>query len=95
VKPVKFVDAVRRARAAVFPKDDRVQTNSDAHLAAGAGFMSTSLDTSCPHCRSIDFRKVGTRGPWEESFSWLLQPFRCGLCGHPFYLFLWQTPIDA
>jgi len=44
----------------------------------------------CPHCQSIDYRKVGARGSFEEAMHWLLRPFRCGLCGHHFYLLPWQ-----
>lgn len=45
----------------------------------------------CPHCRSIDFRDVGTQNVFERSFFWLLQPYRCCLCGHHFFLFRWHT----
>jgi predicted Zn-ribbon and HTH transcriptional regulator len=53
------------------------------------------LATRCPHCKSIDFRNVGTRNTFERVFYWLLQPCRCGLCGHHFFLFRWQVPIGA
>jgi predicted Zn-ribbon and HTH transcriptional regulator len=53
------------------------------------------LATRCPHCKSIDFRNVGTRNTFERVFHWLLQPCRCGLCGHHFFLFRWQVPIGA
>jgi hypothetical protein len=53
------------------------------------GFFSTR----CPHCRSIDFRSVSARNAIERAFLWLLQPCRCGLCGHHFFLFRWQTLV--
>ncbi len=46
----------------------------------------------CPHCKSIDYRQVGMQNAIERAFRWLLQPCRCDLCGHPFYLFRWQVP---
>ena len=49
----------------------------------------------CPYCSSIDFRSVDARNSIEEFFDWLLQPFRCGLCGHHFFLFRWQSPIGG
>ena len=49
----------------------------------------------CPYCRSIEFRKVGARGAMEESLTWLIYPFRCELCGHHFYLYPWQLPVEA
>ena len=48
---------------------------------------------SCPYCRSIDFRSVDVRSTLEGAIHWLLQPFRCGLCGRHFFLFRWQAPI--
>ena len=50
---------------------------------------------TCPYCRSIDFRSVGVRNELEKAFRWLLQPFRCSLCGHHFFLFRWQVPAVA
>jgi len=46
------------------------------------GFFSNS----CPHCKSIDFRSVGTRNGFERTLRWLIQPYRCALCGRHFYL---------
>jgi transposase-like protein len=51
------------------------------------------LSTRCPHCKSIDFRSVGVRSTFERAFHWLLQPYRCSLCGRHFCLFRWQIPI--
>ena len=51
------------------------------------------FSTRCPHCRSIDFRSVGARNAMETAFQWLLQPYRCSLCGHRFFLFRWQVPV--
>jgi hypothetical protein len=28
----------------------------------------------------------------EQAINWLLQPYRCALCGHHFFLFRWQRP---
>jgi transposase-like protein len=53
------------------------------------------FSTECPHCRSIDFRPVGPRNSVEGAFHWLLQPFRCSLCGHHFFLFRWQTLVGG
>lgn len=47
----------------------------------------------CPYCRSIEFRFVGIRNSTEEAFFWLLQPCRCELCGHHFFLVRWQLPV--
>jgi hypothetical protein len=47
----------------------------------------------CTHCKSIDFRSVGTRNALEKAFLWLRLPYRCELCGHHFFLFRWQTPL--
>jgi predicted Zn-ribbon and HTH transcriptional regulator len=52
--------------------------------------MRNKNPARCPHCKSIDYRKVGARGALEEALQWLLRPFRCGLCGHHFYLLPWQ-----
>jgi hypothetical protein len=30
----------------------------------------------------------------ETAFRWLLQPCRCALCGHHFFLFRWQTLVE-
>ena len=49
----------------------------------------------CPHCKSIDFRMVDTRNVIERAFQWLLQPYRCGLCGQHFFLCRWQIPIGG
>jgi hypothetical protein len=51
------------------------------------------LSKRCPYCRSIEFRSVGTRNSLEEAMLWLLQPLRCSLCGHHFFLFRWQVPL--
>lgn len=40
----------------------------------------------CPHCGSIEFRSVGVRNVVEQALLWLLQPYRCSLCGHHFFL---------
>jgi hypothetical protein len=50
------------------------------------------LSTSCPHCRSIDFRLVGARNAMEQAFHWLFLPFRCTLCGRHFFVFRWLAP---
>jgi predicted Zn-ribbon and HTH transcriptional regulator len=49
----------------------------------------------CPHCKSIEFRAVGARNVLEQGLQWLLQPYRCALCGHHFFLFRWNTPATA
>ncbi len=51
------------------------------------------FSTRCPHCRSIDYRSVGTRNAIERAVLWLIQPYRCSLCGHHFFLFRWQPLI--
>jgi hypothetical protein len=43
----------------------------------------------CPHCRSVEFRGVGTRNVFEKAFHWMLLPFRCSLCGRHFMLMRW------
>ena len=43
----------------------------------------------CPHCRSVDFRTVGTRNGFEAALLWLLRPQRCELCGRHFFLCRW------
>jgi transposase-like protein len=48
------------------------------------------FSTSCPHCRSIDFRSVGTRNALERAIHFLLHPFKCELCGHHFFLLWWH-----
>jgi transposase-like protein len=53
------------------------------------------LSTCCPHCTSIDFRSVAARNGVEVAFQWLLQPYRCALCGRHFYLFRWQIPLEG
>jgi transposase-like protein len=52
-------------------------------IATAAGLFSAS----CPRCKSIEFRSVGLRNGFERAFGWLLQPFRCSLCGRHFFLF--------
>ena len=54
-----------------------------------------SLSLKCPHCRSIEFRQVGARNAVERAVYWLLQPYRCSLCNHHFFLFRWQTPVRS
>ena len=49
----------------------------------------------CPHCRSIDYRNVGVTNIFEQAMHWLLQPCRCELCGHHFFLFRWQGPVGG
>jgi transposase-like protein len=56
------------------------------------GRLST---THCPRCRSIEFRGVGVRNATERAIRWLLQPYRCSLCGHHFFLFRWQAPLGG
>ncbi len=62
-------------------------------------FMMRAADglfsTHCPHCGSIEFRAVGTRNAVERAFLWLLQPCRCSLCGHHFFLFRWHAPLEG
>ena len=53
------------------------------------------FSTHCPHCRSIDFRRVGARNSIEAAFHWLLQPYCCGLCGRHFFLLRWQALIGG
>jgi transposase-like protein len=59
--------------------------------------MTTSkaalLSARCPHCRSIELRSVGVRNAMEKAFLWLLQPYRCCLCGRHFFLFRWQAAM--
>ena len=57
--------------------------------------MLTLFSAHCPYCRSIEFRGVGVRNVIEGAFHWLLQPYRCALCGHHFFLFRWQSPIEG
>ena len=52
-------------------------------ITTAAGLFSTS----CPRCKSIEFRSVGLRNGLERAFRWLLQPYRCSLCGQHFFLF--------
>lgn len=52
------------------------------------------IKAQCPHCRSIDFRRVGARNGVERAMLWLLQPYRCSLCGRHFYLFRWLSPAS-
>lgn len=53
------------------------------------------FSSSCPHCRSVDFRGVGVRNSVEQAMHWLLLPFRCALCGRHFFLFRWMAPIEG
>jgi hypothetical protein len=53
------------------------------------------LSKCCPYCRSIDFRSVGIRNSVEAAIFWLLQPLRCSLCGHHFFLLRWQVPVGV
>ena len=46
----------------------------------------------CPYCKSIEFRGVGVRNALERAILWLLQPYRCSLCGHHFFLFPMAGP---
>jgi hypothetical protein len=57
-------------------------------IGAFAGLFSAR----CPYCGSIDFRSVGVRNAVEQAVNWLLQPYRCSLCGHHVFLFRWQAP---
>jgi hypothetical protein len=27
--------------------------------------------------------------------AWILSPYRCSLCGHHFFLFRWQAPLEG
>ena len=47
------------------------------------------MSARCPHCRSVEFRRVGFRNALEKAVHWFLLPFRCALCGHHFFLFRW------
>jgi len=47
----------------------------------------------CAHCKSIEIRSVGVRNSMEQAFFWLLQPYRCALCGHHLFRFRWQVPV--
>ena len=49
----------------------------------------------CPHCTSAEFRGVGVRNSIEKAFLWLLQLYRCSLCGHHFFLFRWRAHVDG
>jgi hypothetical protein len=53
------------------------------------------LFTRCQHCRSVEFRRVGTRNEIEKALYWLLQPCRCTFCGHHIFLFRWHAPIES
>jgi hypothetical protein len=55
--------------------------------------MPDFFSVHCPHCRSVDFRTVGVLNFIERALFRLLQPCRCELCGHHFFVFRWQTPI--
>jgi len=56
---------------------------------SGLGF----LPGRCPHCRSIESRRVGPENALDRLTSWLLQSYRCALCGRQFHLFRWQSPV--
>jgi hypothetical protein len=30
----------------------------------------------------------------EQAMQWIILPYRCGLCGHHFFLFRWLTPVS-
>jgi len=34
----------------------------------------------------VEFRSVGVRNAIEQAVHWLIRPYRCGLCGHHFFL---------
>jgi len=53
-----------------------------------------NFSNHCPYCKSVDFRSVGVRNAIERALHWLVLPFRCGLCGHHFFLFRWRAPAD-
>ncbi len=53
------------------------------------------FSSQCPYCKSIDFRPVGARNSVDEALHWLLQPYRCSLCGHHFFLFRRQGLIGG
>jgi len=55
--------------------------------------MLALFSKCCPHCRSIEFRIVGTRNGFEKALQGILQPCRCCLCGHHFFRLRWQTPL--
>lgn len=57
--------------------------------------VNAMLTATCPHCRSIEFRSVGTQSVVEKAFLWLLQPCRCDFCGHHFFIFRWQVPLGG
>jgi transposase-like protein len=56
-------------------------------------FITGLFSSGCPFCRSIDYRSVDIRNAIESSLLWLLQPYRCSLCGHHFFRFRWQSTI--
>jgi hypothetical protein len=49
----------------------------------------------CGHCKSVTVRSVGVRNSMEQAFYWLLQPYRCSLCGHHLFRFRWQVPVEG
>lgn len=49
----------------------------------------------CPHCGSIDFRSVGVTNFVQQALYWILQPCRCSLCGHHFFLVRWRPSLRA
>ena len=63
----------------------RVNQLSEAVKPMRRRFMGW-FSTSCPWCRSIDFRTVEPQNGFERFFRPLLQTYRCSLCGHGFCL---------
>ena len=57
--------------------------------------MLRPFSMKCRHCNSIDFRTVGARNRIEASLLWILQPCRCELCGHHFYITRWRTSLEG
>lgn len=48
------------------------------------------FSSHCPHCKSIEYRRVGIRNLVEQLFAGILWPCRCELCGRHFLMFRWQ-----
>lgn len=48
----------------------------------------------CVRCKSVQIRSVGVRNSLEQAFFWLLQPYRCALCGHHLFRFRWQEVTE-
>jgi len=82
--------AARRSPCGLFRAVQHAESRYGAMIRAMMGLFSTR----CPYCRSIDFRSVGARNAMERAFHWLLEPCRCGLCGHHFFLFRWHAFIE-